>query len=106
MRFGEPGNKSLVYHSLYANTVTYVSCLHETCFVPLQLIWRGSRYFGVGKVFNNEMCIVVAYYFPPGNTVEEFEENVGVVEDNVDGVSTNETRTPTGIIAEYGQYGR
>ena len=52
------------------------------------------------------MCIVVAYYFPPGNIVEEFEENVGVVEDNVDGVSTNETRTSAGIMAEYGQYGR
>lgn len=52
------------------------------------------------------MCIVVAYYFPPGNIVEEFEENVGVVEDNVDGVLTNETRTPVGIMAEYGQYGK
>ena len=30
------------------------------------------------------MCIVVANYFPPGNIVEEFEENVGVVEDNAD----------------------
>ena len=52
------------------------------------------------------MCIVVAYYFPPGNIVEEFEENVGVIEDNVDGLLANETRKPAGIMAEYGQYGK
>ena len=33
------------------------------------------------------MCIVVAYYFPPGNIVEEFQKNVqGLGEDIVDGV--------------------
>ncbi len=51
------------------------------------------------------MCIVVAYYFPPGNIVEEFKENVELIEDNVDGVVVNETTKPAWIMAEYGQYG-
>ena len=70
-----------------------------------QLIWRGSRYFGVGKAFNNDMCIVVAYYFPPGNIVEEFSENVGIMEDSVDGVIA-EAAKPAGVMAKYGQYGK
>jgi hypothetical protein len=73
--------------------------------IMFQLIWRGSRYFGVGKAFSSDMCIVVAYYFPPGNIVEEFNENVGTLEDNIDGVVVNETMKPAGIMAEYGQYG-
>ena len=51
------------------------------------------------------MCIVVAYYFPPGNIVEEFNENVGIIEDSVDGVIA-ETTKPAGLMAEYGQYGK
>ena len=50
------------------------------------------------------MCIVVAYYFPPGNVVEEFNDNVGIIEDSIDGVIA-ETTKPAGIMAEYGQYG-
>ena len=48
---------------------------------------------------------MVAYYFPPGNIVEEFKENVELIEDNIDGVVVNETTKPAGIMAEYGQYG-
>lgn len=48
---------------------------------------------------------MVAYYFPPGNIVEEFQENVGTGDDHVDGVIDNGVRT-NGNIAEYGRYGK
>ncbi|XP_055704624.1 uncharacterized protein LOC129802664 [Phlebotomus papatasi] len=42
-----------------------------------QMVWRSSRYFGVGKATSKTGKIfVVAYYFPPGNLVGAFQQNV------------------------------
>ncbi|GAB0097833.1 protein PRY1-like [Sergentomyia squamirostris] len=42
-----------------------------------QMVWRSSRYFGVGKATSRTGKIfVVAYYFPPGNIVGAFQQNV------------------------------
>ncbi|XP_059622333.1 uncharacterized protein LOC132265617 [Phlebotomus argentipes] len=42
-----------------------------------QMVWRSSRYFGVGKATSRTGKIfVVAYYFPPGNAVGAFQQNV------------------------------
>lgn len=38
-----------------------------------QLIWGGSRYFGIGKAFSKTgKMFVVAFYFPCGNTVGSY----------------------------------
>uniref|UniRef100_A0A336LXW0 CSON009938 protein n=1 Tax=Culicoides sonorensis TaxID=179676 RepID=A0A336LXW0_CULSO len=42
-----------------------------------QMIWCGSRYFGVGKAFSKTgKMFVVAFYFPCGNVVNKFQFNV------------------------------
>lgn len=42
-----------------------------------QMVWIGSRYFGVGKAFaKTGKLFVVAFYFPSGNRVQEFHQNV------------------------------
>lgn len=39
-----------------------------------QMIWCGSRYFGVGKAFSKTgKMFVVAFYFPCGNIVHKFQ---------------------------------
>ncbi|KAG4079285.1 hypothetical protein HA402_007977 [Bradysia odoriphaga] len=42
-----------------------------------QMVWIGSKYFGVGKATSSTGKIfVVAYYYPAGNVVNAFHENV------------------------------
>ena len=41
-----------------------------------QMVWKGSREFGVGYARNGEKHIVVARYKPAGNVVGRFLENV------------------------------
>lgn len=42
-----------------------------------QMVWISSRYFGVGKAFSKSgKLFVVAYYFPAGNRVTDFHQNV------------------------------
>ncbi|CAD7088490.1 unnamed protein product [Hermetia illucens] len=42
-----------------------------------QMVWVSTRYFGVGKASSKTGKIfVVAYYYPPGNIVGEFQDNV------------------------------
>ncbi|XP_055373036.1 uncharacterized protein LOC129606647 [Condylostylus longicornis] len=42
-----------------------------------QIVWRRSKYFGVGKATSRTGKIfVVAYYYPPGNVVGQFQDNV------------------------------
>lgn len=42
-----------------------------------QLIWGGSRYFGIGKAFSKTgKMFVVAFYFPCGNTVGSYHVSI------------------------------
>lgn len=42
-----------------------------------QLVWAGSEEFGMGMtVTRDDKTIVVGRYFPPGNVVGQFKENV------------------------------
>lgn len=42
-----------------------------------QMVWVNTKYFGVGKATSHTGKIfVVAYYYPPGNIVNAFHENV------------------------------
>ncbi|XP_058053413.1 uncharacterized protein LOC131205357 [Anopheles bellator] len=42
-----------------------------------QMVWRGSRYFGVSKsISKTGKLFVVAYYYPSGNVMGEFQQNV------------------------------
>ncbi|XP_058124436.1 uncharacterized protein LOC131282225 [Anopheles ziemanni] len=42
-----------------------------------QMVWRGSRYFGVSKsISKTGKLFVVAYYYPAGNVMGEFRQNV------------------------------
>lgn len=51
------------------------------------------------------MCIVVAYYFPPGNVLDEFDENVGALEDNSP-TGENEECMLGNSIVELGYFGK
>ncbi|EDO34556.1 predicted protein, partial [Nematostella vectensis] len=42
-----------------------------------QLVWVGSQEFGMGKAVGEDgSCVVVGRYYPPGNIVGQFQENV------------------------------
>ena len=41
-----------------------------------QMIWKGTKEFGFGKIKKNGFCYAVALYYPPGNTIGDFENNV------------------------------
>uniref|UniRef100_A0A182WBZ8 SCP domain-containing protein n=1 Tax=Anopheles minimus TaxID=112268 RepID=A0A182WBZ8_9DIPT len=42
-----------------------------------QMVWRASRYFGVSKsISKTGKLFVVAYYYPAGNVMGEFRQNV------------------------------
>ncbi|XP_055620122.1 uncharacterized protein LOC129764730 [Toxorhynchites rutilus septentrionalis] len=42
-----------------------------------QMVWRASRYFGVSKsISKTGKLFVVAYYYPSGNVMGEFSQNV------------------------------
>ena len=43
-----------------------------------QVVWKNSKEvgFGVAKTKNKKKCIVVANYFPAGNYLNQFKENV------------------------------
>jgi len=43
-----------------------------------QLVWKGSKQLGVGIAFANggKTAVVVANYYPPGNYLGQFPQNV------------------------------
>lgn len=42
-----------------------------------QVVWAGSKEFGMGKAIGDDgSCVVVGRYYPPGNIVGDFQENV------------------------------
>ncbi|XP_031560007.1 titin-like isoform X3 [Actinia tenebrosa] len=42
-----------------------------------QVVWAGSKEFGMGKAIGDDgSCVVVGKYYPPGNIVGDFHENV------------------------------
>jgi hypothetical protein len=50
----------------------------ETCGHFTQMVWKGSRELGVGRAVsdNGRRTYVVCNYFPAGNLVGHFEDNV------------------------------
>lgn len=55
-----------------------------------QMVWSSSRYFGVGKAFSKTgKLFVVAFYFPSGNRVSQFQQNVLPPIQELDGISNN-----------------
>ncbi|EDO34553.1 predicted protein, partial [Nematostella vectensis] len=41
-----------------------------------QVIWVGSELLGVGRATLGDLCVVVAFYEPPGNMEDFFQKNV------------------------------
>lgn len=43
-----------------------------------QVVWKGTRYVGMGMAHNVKrgIVVIVANYFPPGNVIGHFVENV------------------------------
>ncbi|XP_063966192.1 uncharacterized protein LOC129278036 [Lytechinus pictus] len=49
-----------------------------------QMVWKGSREFGIGKAIDREgKVIIVGQYRPPGNIIDHFEENVFKRDDGI-----------------------
>jgi hypothetical protein len=41
-----------------------------------QMIWKNTKDVGFGFIRKREYCYAVAFYYPPGNTLGEYKENV------------------------------
>lgn len=44
--------------------------------VPSQIVWVASESLGVGRALHDDLCVVVAFYEPPGNMEGSFGDNV------------------------------
>ena len=56
-----------------------------------QLVWKGSNEIGCGAACNNDnICYVTCNYYPPGNIIGEFQDNVFPLKDsdNKNGITT------------------
>ena len=52
-----------------------------------QLVWKGSNEIGCGAACINESkCYVSCNYYPPGNIIGEFQNNVFPLKDNKNGI--------------------
>ena len=57
---------------------------HQLCLIPMycvlflpsQIVWVASESLGVGRAIDGEVCVVVAFYEPPGNMEGSFGDNV------------------------------
>ena len=47
----------------------------KTCHFT-QMIWKETKELGYGMYKKNGVCYVVVFYYPPGNTFGEYQENV------------------------------
>ena len=45
-------------------------------FVSWQVVWVASESLGVGRAIDGDLCVVVAFYEPPGNMEGSFADNV------------------------------
>lgn len=45
-------------------------------FVLWQVVWVASESLGVGRAIDGDLCVVVAFYEPPGNMEGSFADNV------------------------------
>lgn len=41
-----------------------------------QVVWVASESLGVGRAIDGDLCVVVAFYEPPGNMEGSFADNV------------------------------
>ena len=41
-----------------------------------QMIWKGTKEIGFGYIAKGDTFYAVAFYYPPGNTLGEFKENI------------------------------
>lgn len=44
--------------------------------LPSQIVWVASESLGVGRALHDDLCVVVAFYEPPGNMEGSFGDNV------------------------------
>ena len=58
--------------------VTCCTAIHNKAGHFTQVIWKGSREIGIGRAFadKGQTVYVVCNYFPAGNIIGHFKENV------------------------------
>ena len=50
--------------------------MYFVLFFLSQIVWVASESLGVGRAIDGEVCVVVAFYEPPGNMEGSFGDNV------------------------------
>lgn len=48
----------------------------DILFLLSQVVWVASETLGVGRAVDGELCVVVAFYEPPGNMEGSFGDNI------------------------------
>ena len=70
--YEEISNYDFINHNYNYNNINTPETRHFT-----QLIWKETKFIGCGASCNkNNNCFIVCNYYPPGNNLNEFKNNV------------------------------